>query len=255
MKKVLVLSVLIFLFVFCFSFDYTEDDLLNYYNDEVLDYFHYENYYEDCKNLESEEELIFRLRVLVDNQKYLDYTEARYQMFTYVDNYDGWVDCIYTYDKMKCNTIPNHTIMNCEHSWPKSLFGSYDKKYKYTDLHHLRPSQSRANSIRSNNYYGIVVDIRHQLDDSKSGKDENGYTVFEPVDDKKGDLARGYFYFCIRYKDENLNDDYEKMLRKWHKEDPVDEKEFNRNSRIEDVQGNRNPFIDEPSLVDKISDF
>ena len=90
---------------------------------------------------ESEEELKFRLKVLINKQDYLGYTEARYQMFTYVDNYDGWVDCIYTNDSLRCNSIPNGTVMNCEHVFCQSwFFGNEIGKMK-TDLHHLRPSQ------------------------------------------------------------------------------------------------------------------
>ena len=97
-------------------------------------------------------------------------------------------------------------------------------------------------------------DIKHDLDGSLLGKDKNGYTVFEPVDRSKGDIARSLFYFSIRYSWE-IPSWLEPTLKEWNKIDPVDEIEFNRNSRVEDVQGNRNPFIDEPELVNRISDF
>jgi endonuclease I len=47
----------------------------------------------------------------------------------------------------------------------------------------------------------------------------------------------------------------EAVLRKWHKDDPVDDEERDRNEKIMKLQGNRNPFIDYPELVDKINDF
>ena len=41
----------------------------------------------------------------------------------------------------------------------------------------------------------------------------------------------------------------EAHLRNWHESDPVDDHKINRNNIIEEVQGNRNPFIDMPELV------
>ena len=52
-----------------------------------------------------------------------------------------------------------------------------------------------------------------------------------------------------------INDREEAILRQWHKEDPVDDLERTRNNRVEGYQGNRNPFIDRPELVDRISNF
>ena len=47
----------------------------------------------------------------------------------------------------------------------------------------------------------------------------------------------------------------EQHLRNWHTEDPVDEAEVERNNQVQNAQGNRNPFIDFPHLVDDITDF
>jgi endonuclease I len=47
----------------------------------------------------------------------------------------------------------------------------------------------------------------------------------------------------------------EETLRQWNKEDPVDAKEMARNDRIENFQHNRNPFVDCPEFIDRISDF
>ena len=99
-------------------------------------------------------------------------------------------------------------------------------------------------------------------------------TVFEPSDDYKGDLARMYMYMRARYSDLNLgqtaggvihfttttdaaNDskygwkDYSViLLMKWHRQDPVSQKEIDRNNAMERLQGNRNPFIDYPILAE-----
>jgi endonuclease I len=52
-----------------------------------------------------------------------------------------------------------------------------------------------------------------------------------------------------------IPDDYEEMLREWHLSDPPDEWERDRNSLIEDVQGNRNPFIDYPEMDERVRDY
>ena len=77
---------------------------------------------------------------------------------------------------------------------------------------------------------------------------------FEPPDSHKGNVARAMFYFSMRY---NMRIDpvQEKFLKKWNKLDPIDAAERLRNRRIKDIQGNSNPFIDDPFLADRISDF
>ena len=52
-----------------------------------------------------------------------------------------------------------------------------------------------------------------------------------------------------------IPDDYEAMLREWHLSDPPDEWERERNSLIEDEQGNRNTFIDYPEMVESVRGF
>lgn len=70
----------------------------------------------------------------------------------------------------------------------------------------------------------------------------------------RGDTSRAYLYMSFQYKiplDESLED----SLRTWHFEDPPDEWEEKRNDRIEVIQGNRNPFIDQPELVERVANF
>ena len=100
-------------------------------------------------------------------------------------------------------------------------------------------------------------------------------TVFEPRDEYKGDFARGYFGTMIKW----ANGDYSAfttgdgskifssnystgafgltkygvaLLMKWHRQDPVSQKEIDRNNGIQQTQGNRNPFIDYPYLAEYI---
>ena len=125
--------------------------------------------------------------------------------------------------------------------------------------------------MRSNNPFGEVGSGASSSKNgfSKWGKCVTpGYsgTVFEPNDEYKGDFARTYFYFATRYQSQINNwggifiSSYPhivgwqlNMLLRWHEQDPVSQKELDRNEAVyESRQGNRNPFIDYPELVDLI---
>lgn len=181
----------------------------------------------------------------------------------------------------------------CDASADKKLItaeGSNDAyDYRaYVDLHHLIPVRSAINSARSNFSFGIVdTSDTHfprnhgsETDGAKFGTPKvsampgfpgaNNITakVFEPPAMLKGDIARIYFYMATRYYLEddcwrsnnavtkaNINPWLEKLLRKWHLEDPVSDMEKNRNEWILRIQGNRNPFVDFPDWVAKIENF
>ncbi len=94
--------------------------------------------------------------------------------------------------------------------------------------------------------------------------------LFEPADVYKGDIARAYFYMVCAYEGEiTWESQYNYMftssnkyttikpwalelLLKWHRQDPISDKERDRNNAVEKVQGNRNPFVDYPELVEYI---
>ncbi|MGZ3770867.1 MAG: endonuclease I family protein [Bdellovibrio sp.] len=156
------------------------------------------------------------------------------------------------------DTVPDNTVINVEHTWPQSRFtGKFATETQKSDLHHLFPTDSKINAIRGNNYFGEVSTDTQKLSCSCSrfGIGTAGrQQVFEPPANHKGNVARALFYFALRY-DMNINKDEEAVLRKWNKEDPVDDEEFKRNNEIYKVQGNRNPFVDYPELVDSISDI
>ena len=105
--------------------------------------------------------------------------------------------------------------------------------------------------------------------------------VLEPADEYKGDIARSYFGTMVKWAGEwtfNRNENglvifdatidadthYASennygltpyglaLLLKWHRQDPVSQKEVDRNNGIQLTQGNRNPFIDYPYLAEYI---
>ena len=166
---------------------------------------------------------------------------------------------------------------NREHSWPNSWFGGKVQPM-YTDLHHMYPTDKLVNNKRSNNPFGETNGGTYKSANnfSKLGAcTYPGYTgtVFEPNDEYKGDFARTYFYMVTCYE-EKIPDWYTnysesrptldgskypgftswqlEMLLKWAKNDPVSEKETNRNNAVYGIQQNRNPFIDYPGLEEYI---
>lgn len=182
---------------------------------------------------------------------YLDYHEARRIMFEDLDNKDGVVECVYTGTKVETDTIPSNLEMNAEHTWPQSK-GAVDGAAR-SDLHHLYPVTSVINSIRANHPYCDVDQVLREEGGSKIG-DTAGVRCFEPRDEHKGNAARSMFYFAAVYQQE-IDDVQEATLRRWARLDPVDAAERSRNARIEAIQGSRNPFVDDPSLIDRIADF
>ncbi len=188
----------------------------------------------------------------VKNHVSMGYSEARGKMFGDIDNEAGFVNCVYTDLVLKTKSTPNHTIMNTEHTWPKSKgAGSHPAK---SDLHHLFPTDSKANSRRSSYPFGQVIDVKWSQDGSFLGRDGSGRTVFSPPVNHHGDVARSMFYFSIRYR-LAIPEFEESVLKSWHQNDPVSQKEIARNEGISKYQKNRNPFVDDPSLVARISDF
>ena len=163
------------------------------------------------------------------------------------------------------------TDWNREHTWSKSHGDFGDVAPAGTDLHHLRPCDSTVNSRKSNRDFdngGTAY-----IDNSPPA----GYTgdtgcfdtpnTWEPRSADKGDVARMIMYMAVRYEgdDANFSTDLELVdyvysdagigqpyygklatLLNWHVQDPPDARELQRNERIAERQGNRNPFIDMP---------
>lgn len=179
----------------------------------------------------------------------------------------------YTFGSAQCGNYSNEgDCFNREHSMPASWFS--DAAPMYTDLFHLYPTDGYVNNRRGSFPFGEVGTVTYtSLNGSKVGASNYpGYsgTVFEPIDEYKGDFARSYFYMATRY--ENLiggwyvnsseanavlqNNSFPvfepwflNMLAEWHVQDPVSAKETARNDAVYSLQGNRNPYIDNPQYV------
>ena len=205
-----------------------------------------EGMYSQCTNLK-DEQLVRALNMITATGRPVDYRAAREQMFFKVDNHGGEVECVYTGRRERvANQLPSDRDMNCEHTWPQSLGATGEAK---CDLHHLYPTDSKANGIRGSLPFGMVSNPNWADGGSKCDGDK-----FEIRPSHRGNAARSKFYFSMRYG-KSINQEEEKILREWHTADPVDAAERARNDAIENVQHNRNPFVDHPEFVDQISDF
>ncbi len=148
-------------------------------------------------------------------------------------------------------------IINTEHTWPQSRFtGRFDKEMQKSDLHHLFPTDSEMNSLRSSLRFGVV---QHEMETLRCpqnhlGQQAEGGVVFEPPNAHKGNVARALFYFATRYQ-MKISPSEETYLRKWNTEDPVDAAEIENNNKIESMQGNRNPYVDFSDLINRIDRF
>jgi hypothetical protein len=155
------------------------------------------------------------------------------------------------------NKFPVNRNINVEHTWPQSKFPKRKSIVQKSDLHHLYPTDSKANSKRGNFPFAELT-RGHKLDgctaSQKGYSSTTGGDNFMPPVHQKGNVARALFYFSVRY---NVQiPDYEEIfLRQWHLIDPVDAFEIKRNDLIEKVQGNRNIFIDNPDYTDFIRNF
>lgn len=237
------------------------------------------NYYNSINFDQSPTSLKTSLSKLIKNHDSLSYDDLWEAFKTTDRRSDGTVWDMYSNEKYKfgndqCgNYSKEGDCYNREHSVPKSWF---DKKTPmYTDLFHLVPTDGYVNGRRSNFPFGEVSSATYtSKNGSKLGRSAlSSYsgTVFEPIDEYKGDFARIYMYFVTCYQDKNITatseakstfvksgqyytlTDYAKELfLSWNELDPVSEKEIERNQNVYRLQGNRNPFVDIPALAEII---
>lgn len=180
----------------------------------------------------------------------------------------------YTHGSNQCgNQSAEGDCYNREHLVPQSSFNSASPMQ--TDIHHVIPTDGRVNNFRGSLPFGNVATANWtSLNGSKRGSSAViGYsgTMFEPIDEFKGDIARALLYFATRY--ENTVDGYTsfdmfngtedqvfqtwgiELLLDWHYNvDPVDQRERERNEATWDFQGNANPFVDHPEYANMIWD-
>jgi endonuclease I len=206
--------------------------------------------------------------------------------------WDMYSDCSWTFGSDQCGSYSSECdCYNREHSIPKSWFGG-STSGPGCDIFHLVPTDGKVNGMRSNYAFGEVSSASYTYDGAKKGSAKSitiiggntiagntgttiscSGTVFEPRDEYKGDFARGYMGSLLKWAGDQsfTTGDGSKifttsfstgsfgltkygvaLLMKWHRQDPVSQKEVDRNNGIQQTQGNRNPFIDYPYLAEFI---
>ena len=217
----------------------------------------------------------------------------------YSDNPNGPEPYTYTYIIEQCGNYQNEgDCYNREHSMPQSWFKEFlpmktDLHHVFPTDGKVNGLRSNYPYGEVQNIINVPGFVNPSANGSRLGTGDNfGYngTVFEPIDTYKGDFARAQFYMAIRYEDHIITDNwsangnanevllsiadepdaakrrleiyddwYIKLLFKWHIQDPVSQKEIDRNNAIYyqevndggnlKIQGNRNPFVDHPEYV------
>lgn len=179
----------------------------------------------------------------------------------------------YNYSTGSTQRCGNYSVegdcYNREHIIPQSVFN--EQSPMVADAHFITPTDGKVNGVRSNYPHGVVSTPTYiSQNGGKLGPNStSGYsgTVFEPINEFKGDIARMYFYFATRYENTVAGYSYAmfdgssnkvfttaflNILLAWNAQDPVSAREIARNNAIYARQNNRNPFIDHPEYVNQI---
>lgn len=234
--------------------------------------------YYDVAEGQTSDNLRYALKSIIDGHRDVGYA-GLYDVYKTSDNtasgkvWDMYSTCTWTHGQKKCGSYSS--VCDCynrEHSVPQSWFGKASPMV--SDAFHVYPTDGRVNGQRGNLQFGECANGTVLPGGKALGKAGQstfpGYTsltVFEPHDDYKGDFARTYFYMATRYADicgswgaafnavasnSGLSKYSIALFLKWHRADPVSQKEITRNDAVYAKQHNRNPFIDYPMLAEFI---
>lgn len=237
------------------------------------------NYYQSCEGLTGKN-LLVKLCDVVGNHTVVSY-DGLWDLYGTSDlRSNGTIWDMYSTKQYKYRTdqCGSYSVVgscyNREHSFPKSWFN--DASPMVSDAFHIYPTDGKVNGQRSNYPYGECANgttlpasggIRALGRLGSSTFSGYSGTVFEPDDEYKGDFARTYFYMAAAYNGKIASWDSPmlagnnypayttwavNLLLKWHRQDPVSDKETNRNDAVYAAQKNRNPFIDHPELAEYI---
>lgn len=207
-----------------------------------------------------------RLKRLYGDHTVYSYKDARPILYNTVDceNNKIWLEYSSTRYDWQCggSNIPSLTIVNAEHTVPQSLFDS--KTPMVSDFHHLFASPTKLNSARSNFAFDEFDYSKCskwcQGEDCQTTKPSGSMDDWDCVSNNKwmpraadrGRIARAVFYFYTIYPQYSINDvGTVDIFKKWNSQFPPDDREKTRNDKINQTQHNRNPYVDDPSLVNQ----
>ena len=250
--------------------------------------------YYDSVDTSSPEALRATLHAVIDGHTKIPYTSGSTDTWDVLNLADeDPYNSTRILDVYQNRTFPKHSggnnDYNREHTWPNSYGfpddGSSNKPY--TDCHQLFLCDIDYNGARGSRIYDwCTVGCNTYTADDYDGQSGVNLTrnatpvgVWETWIGRRGDVARAQFYLDVRYEGDGsepdliLTDDVALIvscqtgdnepiaymgllttLLQWHLDDPVDDKERDRNDWVHNYQGNRNPFIDHPEWVAYIFD-
>lgn len=236
------------------------------------------DYYTSCENKVGDD-LKKSLHDIIKDHTVYEYTEDTTDVWDILKETDrdpnnpDNVVCVYSgITKLAKDEYNNRSGWEREHTWSASHGPFKRKKTPGTDVHHLKPVHAYFNGVSgkwARDFDECTKPVLYKEEDYDCYKEKD---AFEPRDAVKGDVARMLFYMAVRYEGDDGYPDLElvdhikskqhpkrlpyygklSVLIEWHKDDPVDEFEKNRNEVIYSYQGNRNPFIDHPEFVNLI---
>jgi len=204
-----------------------------------------------------------------DTDKYYENDGSVLDMYS--ENPTGADPYVYQHGVKKCGSYSSEgDCYNREHIIPQSFFSSNSPMV--SDIQFITPTDGKVNGMRSNNPFGVVNSPTFtSKNGSKLGPNTtSGFSgvVFEPIDAFKGDIARMIFYFVTRYESKlssfstgnmlggstypGLQNWELQVLLAWNAADPVSQREIDRNNAAYAYQGNRNPYIDNPTWVNDV---
>ena len=195
-----------------------------------------------------------------------------------VDNYDevaantfwnelyangGWsLYCGYRFEQTA--DAVNNRYFVIEHIYPVSWMLKHancdsrrqcrlDEKSRYTrmeaDMHNLYPVWQEVNILRRDTLFGLIDGEDWRYDNCDF---ERRFGITEPRPIARGNIARSIFYMHSQYG-VPINRQMLLELKNWNRDDPPSNQELLRNNLIEELQGNRNPYIDNQKLAEQIS--
>lgn len=272
-KKTVLFTII--LFSVCFLFACKKDKKPNNnttveenYKPHVLD----STYYKDVNFKEEDDTKFIRALRKVTRDKhttYTSYNEVRYHLVKTDKLDNGRLWGMYNGEEF----APKWTggkPWNREHVWVNSRLGvprvKGGERSLASDLHNLRVCNSDVNSARSNFYYVAKDENGNYFPDNAPAQNAGDRKYF-PSYRHGGDAIRILLYMVLHYSELNIveNEPYGMVYKKEGakignvkdfvyllKKDPVDQFEINRNNRIAEIQGNRNPFIDHPEFAARV---
>jgi len=111
-----------------------------------------------------------------------------------------------------------------------------------SDMHNMYPARKDLNRRRGSMSFAVIKGERWVEAGCDLEIDERRRRV-EPRPAVRGEIARAMLYLADRYK-LKLYREQRELLQRWHRADPPDQAEKERNRRVRAVQGRGNPLIE-----------